>query len=88
MGLLYDLTFAINFVGLVLALWLGLYLVTRNPRYPIAWLTALTLWSMSGLFFNILLAINPPPLPIYYQTWLRFMFPFWPEAALLGNPNI
>jgi GAF domain-containing protein len=87
-GLLYDLTFAINFLGLVLALWLGLYLVTRNPRYLIAWLAALTLWSMSGLFFNVLLAINPPPLPVYYQTWLRFMFPFWSEAALLGNPNI
>ena len=88
MGPLYFLTFAINFLGLVLALWLGLYLVTRNPKYPIAWLTALTLWSMSGLFLNVLLAINPPPLPVYYQTWLRFMFPFWAEAALLGNPNI
>ncbi len=42
---------------------------------------------MSGLFFNVLLAINPP-LPVYYQTWLRFMFPFWPAAALLGNANI
>ena len=59
-----------------------------QPRYLIAWLTTLTLWSMSGLFLNVLLAINPPPLPVYYQTWLRFMFPFWPEAALLGNPNI
>ena len=88
MGPLYVLTFAINFLGLVLALWLGLYLVTRNPGYLIAWLTALTLWSMSGLFLNILLAINPPPLSVYYQTWLRFMFPFWPAAALLGNPNI
>jgi GAF domain-containing protein len=87
MGLLYSLTFAINFLGLVLALWLGVYLVTRNPRYIIAWLAALTLWSMSGLFFNVLLAINPPPLPVYYQSWLRFMFPFWSEAALLGNPN-
>ncbi len=88
MGLLYFLTFTINFLGLVLALWLGLYLVTRNPKYPIAWLAALTLWSMSGLFLNVLLAINPPPLPVYYQAWLLFMFPFWPEAALLGNPNI
>ena len=88
MGFLYYLTYAINFLGLVLALWLGLYLVTRNPRYLIAWLTALTLWSMSGLFLNVLLAINPPPPPVYYQTWLRIMFPFWPEAALLDNPNI
>jgi hypothetical protein len=87
-GSLYYLTFAVNFLGLVLALWLGLYLVTRNPKYLIAWLTGLTLWSMSGLFVNVLLAINPPPLPVYYQTWLRFMFPFWPEAALLGDTNI
>ncbi|MGW8250780.1 MAG: hypothetical protein ACWGO1_09070 [Anaerolineales bacterium] len=88
MGTLYYLTFAVNFLGLVLALWLGLYLVTRNPKYLIAWLTGLTLWSMSGLFLNVLLAINPPPLPVYYHTWLRFMFPFWPQAALLGDANI
>ncbi len=87
MGSLYYLTFAINFLGLVLALWLGLYLVTRNPKYLIAWLTALTLWSMSGLFFNVLLAINPPP-PVYSLAWLRFMFPFWPQAALQGDANI
>lgn len=87
MGFLYYSTFAINFLGLVLALWLGLYLVTRNTRYLIAWLTALTLWSLSGLFLNVLLAINPPPLPVYYNAWLHFMFPFWPEAAPLGNPN-
>ncbi len=87
MGTLYYLTFAINFLGLVLALWLGLYLVTRNTKYLIAWLTGLTLWSMSGLFFNVLLAINPPP-PVSSHTWLRFMFPFWPQAALLGDPNI
>jgi hypothetical protein len=85
---LYFSTFAINFIGLLLAIWLGLYLVTRNPRYPIAWLTALALWSMSGLFLNVLLAINPPPRPVYFQAWLHFLFPFWSEAALLGNPNI
>jgi len=71
----------------MLAIWLGLYLVTRNPRYLIAWLTALTMWSMSGLFLNVLLAINPPPLPVYNQTWLRFMFPFWSVTDLLENPN-
>lgn len=87
MGPLFFFTFAINFLGLVLALWLGLYLVTRNPRYLIAWLTALTLWSMCGLFFNVLLAINPPP-PVYSYTWLRFMFPFWSSAALQGDANI
>jgi uncharacterized membrane protein len=57
---LYWITFGVNFLGLVLALWLGL-IWSRSPRYLIAWLTALTLWSMSGLFLNILLAINPRP---------------------------
>ncbi len=87
MGALYVFTFAINLLGLVIALWLGLYLVTRNPRYLPAWLTALTAWSLSTLFINVLLAINPPPLPVYYHTWLRFMFPFWSVAALSQDPN-
>ena len=87
MGVLYYLTFAINFLGLVLALWLGLYLVTRNPRYLVAWLTAFTSWSLSSLFLNVLLAINPLPLPVYSHAWLRFIFPFWPVTALLDNPN-
>ena len=87
MGILYYLTFAINLLGLVLAIWLGLYLVTRNRKYTIAWLTAFTLWSVSGLFLNILLAINPPP-PVYANPWLHYLFPFWPEAAIQGNSNI
>ena len=84
---LYWITFAVNFLGLVLALWLGLYLVTRSPRYLIAWLTALTLWSMSGLFLNVLLAINPPPQTGAQLAWLRFIFPFWPVETLAGSPN-
>jgi hypothetical protein len=83
---LFWITFIINFVGLILALWLGLYLVTRNPRYLIAWLTSLTLWSMAGLFLNILLAINPPPL-LSSLAWIRYLFPFWPHTSLAGNSN-
>ena len=40
---LYDFTYAVNFLALVAAFWLGAYLVTRNPRTPTAWLTAFTL---------------------------------------------
>lgn len=69
-----------------MALWLGLFLVTRNPRYPIAWLTALTLWCMTGLFMNILLAINPPPAP-FWPAWMQFLFPFWPSGAFGGEPS-
>jgi len=77
---LYQVTFAINFVALIASLWLGMYLVTRNPRAPTAWLTALTLWSLGGLFLNILLALNPPPVPAYRFSVLRFLFPFWPSG--------
>ncbi len=78
---LYQITFAINFVALIASLWLGLYLVTRNPRVPTAWLTALTLWSLSGLFINVLLALNPPPVPAFRPESLRFLFPFWPTGV-------
>jgi len=87
MDALYEVTFAINLLGLVLALWLGLYLVTRNPRYLIAWLTAFTAWSLGSLFLNVLLAINPPPVPASERVWLRFMFPFWPLTALSQDTN-
>ena len=61
---LYQITFTINFVALIASLWLGMYLVTRNPRVPTAWLTALTLWSLGGLFINVLLAVfNMLPIP-------------------------
>lgn len=87
MPALYWLTFAVNLLGLVLALWLGLYLVTRSPKYPIAWLSALTLWSLAGIFLNVLLAINPPPQTYNQPAWLHFMFPFWPAGTLEGRTN-
>src|SRR5215207_7177377 len=77
---LYQITFTVNFVALIASLWLGMYLVTRNPRVPTAWLTALTLWSLSGLFINVLLALNPPPDPTFRPEGLRFLFPFWPSG--------
>jgi len=77
---LYQITFTVNFLGLMMALWLGLYLITRNPREQTAWLTALTVWSLGGLFFNILLALNPPPHAIFRPAGLRFLFPFWPSG--------
>ena len=77
---LYQITFTVNFIALIASLWLGMYLVTRNPRVPTAWLTALTLWSLGGLFINVLLALNPPPDPSFRPSALRFLFPFWPSG--------
>ncbi len=59
--MLYSLTIIFNFVFLVVAVWLGVYLVTRSPHSLVAWLTGLTLWSIAGLFLNFLLALTPPP---------------------------
>ena len=81
MDSLYYVTFAVIFVALIAAFWLGLYLVTRSPRTPTAWLTAFTLWSLGGLFLNILLALNPPPAAPYRPSGLRFLFPFWPSGT-------
>lgn len=84
---LYQITFTVNFLALIVSLWLGLYLITRNPRLPTAWLTALTLWSLGGLFMNILLALNPPPVPEYRFSSLRFLFPFWPSGMFEQGAN-
>ncbi len=84
---LYSFTFIVNFIALVAAVWLGLYLVTRSPRLPAAWLTALSLWTLGGMFLNILLALNPPPIPEYRPSGLRFLFPFWPSGTFERGAN-
>jgi len=84
---LYQITFTVNLLALLTALWLGLYIVTRNPRAPTAWLTALTLWSLGGLFVNILLALNPPPVSAFRPSGLRFLFPFWPSGMFEQGAN-
>jgi GAF domain-containing protein len=84
---LYWVTFAVNLIGLVLALWLGIYLVSRSPRFNIAWLTALTLWSLSGVFLNVLLALNPPPAMLFHPELMRYVFLFWPAEALVESRN-
>lgn len=81
MDILRSVTFAVNFIALIAAFWLGLYVITRSPRAPTAWLTAFTLWSLGGLFLNILLALNPPPAAPYRPSSLRFLFPFWPSGT-------
>ncbi len=85
--LLYAATVAINLLSLVLAIWLGLYLISRSPRYLVAWLTALMLWFMGAMFLNVLLAINPPPAITLNVTWLQWFFPFWPQETLAGTNN-
>jgi hypothetical protein len=80
MNTLYVLTVAINYACLIAAIWLGIFVLTRSPRSPVAWLTTLTLLSVSGLFLNVLLAVNPPPSPEYLPDWLIPMLWVWPTG--------
>ncbi len=75
--MLYNLTIFVNFVSVIIAVWLGLYLVTRNPRNQIAWLTGISLWLIGGLFVNILFALNPPIIPEARPFWLRLILTLW-----------
>ncbi len=75
--MLFTFTLITGFLTMALSLWLGLYVVTRSPRSLIAWLTAFTLWTITHLFVEVLLALNPPPLPIGEVNWIRLFFPFW-----------
>ena len=83
--LLHSITIIVNFVFLITAVWLGVYLVTRSPRSLVAWLTGFTLWSLAGLFLNTLLALYPPILPPDPPNWVQLLFPFWPEGTLVNG---
>jgi hypothetical protein len=74
--MLYSLTIIVNFVFLVVTVWLGAYVVTRSPRSLVAWLTGLTPWSIAGLFLNLLLALTPPPCLEKSPDWVQLVLPF------------
>lgn len=80
MNSLYIITIAVNFACMVCAIWLAIYVVSRSPRSAVAWLTGLTLFSVSGWFLNVLLAINPPPSPAAFPVWLRPFLWIWPAG--------
>ena len=82
--MLYSITRIVNFLALAAALWLGLYVVTRSPRRVISWLTSLALWSLIGLFLNILLVLTPPPMPEGVPGWLSPFLRFWEASVCEG----
>ena len=82
--MLDNATFLINYVGLAASLWLGMYIVTRSPRRLTSWLTSLTLWSMNGLFLNVLFTLTPPPAPEQGPYWLRLVYRFFEQDPSLG----
>lgn len=89
---LLTLTSIVNFLALAISLWLGFYLVTRSPRRQVSWLAALTLWSMTCLFFNNLLHLNIAPdetLPLWLTSFRGTVIPapaFWFHLTVLFLP--
>jgi hypothetical protein len=79
--MLYTFTVVVNLIALAVAVWLGIYIISRSPRSGIAWLAGLALWSIAGFFLNVLLALNPPPSPALMPLWLRPLLWFWPAGA-------
>ena len=92
MAYLGTATTAVNFLALAISLWLGFYLVTRSPRRRVSWLAALTLWSITCLFFNNLLHINVFPdetLPLWLTSFRGTAIPapaFWFHFTVLFRP--
>lgn len=82
MEVLTTLTSIVNYIALAITIWLGWYILTHSIHKPISWLTSLTLWSISGIFINSLLAINPPPIPENVPQWIELLFPFWDKDVL------
>jgi len=89
---LLTLTSTVNFLALAISLWLGFYIVTRSPRRRVSWLAALTLWSMTSLFFNNLLHLNLAPdetLPLWLTSFRGTIVPapaFWFHLTIFFLP--
>lgn len=83
--MLYTFTVVVNLIALAVAVWLGIYIITRSPRSQIGWLAGLALWSIAGYFLNTMLALNPPPSPALTPLWMRPLLWFWPAGTFEGG---
>jgi hypothetical protein len=77
--LAYSLALIANFIGLILSVWLGIYIVTRGRNSWISWSSGLTLWTVAGLFANTLEFMLSSTTPVSQPLWMRLVFPFWPQ---------
>ncbi len=92
---LSQATFAVNYAIFIIVFWLGLYIVLHNPRYPISWLTALTLWSMAVLFLHFLVKSTPAfsgSEPLKGSPWFQGLavapaLAFWHHTTMLMRPK-
>lgn len=77
--MLSTATTVVNLLAIAISLWLGFYIVTRNPQNRSSWLATLTLWSLTSLFTHNALMINVPGSGVL--PWLRaavvLILPLW-----------
>jgi len=83
--MLFSLTLVSNYIALAMAIWLGIYLVTHGSKKRLSLLTAFTLWSIGGVFLNVVLALSNPPMPESLPTFFRLLFPFWEQISNSSN---
>lgn len=78
------ITTAVNLVAMVVALWLGLYLVTRGWRVLITWLAALLVWSAASWFLYNAVRVSLPPggVQSVWLDWLSQGIKFAPPLLL------
>jgi hypothetical protein len=79
-------TSLVDLLALAASLWLGLYIVTRNPRARVSWLAGLTLWSLSGYFLDSFLHLNRPHerMLAWWTGWtVLFSAPLWLHLCVL-----
>ncbi|MFN2133018.1 MAG: GAF domain-containing protein [Anaerolineae bacterium] len=79
-------TSLVDLLALAASLWLGLYIVTRNPRARISWLASLTLWSLSGYFLDSFLHLNRPheQMLAWWTGWTVLLSaPLWLHLCVL-----
>ena len=73
------LAFAITLASITVALWLGLFLVTRASESPRAWLSALTVWVVGAWFIhNVLQASLPDYREVAWLLWFGQAIKFAP----------
>jgi hypothetical protein len=72
-------TALVNLIGLLVSLWLGLYLATRSAHSRISWMGALTVWAVGTWFLH-----NALQGGVTTRTWtdllgqgMKLSVPFW-----------
>ncbi len=87
MPTLAQITSAVSLLAMVVSLWLGCYMVTRNPRSRLTWLATFTLWALAGVFVDVLISTNPSPITAGWQGWpICFSLVLWYHLSLKMLP--